>query len=64
MNIFLVAAANLISFLSVLKFQVVLNEPVCVQEFSSCRALGRVFLRASGRTIALGIVTQILEDQE
>ncbi|KAL2253872.1 UNVERIFIED_CONTAM: HBS1-like protein [Sesamum indicum] len=39
--------------------EVVLQGPVCVEEYSSCRALGRVFLRSSGRTIALGIVTQI-----
>ncbi|KAK4402530.1 Elongation factor 1-alpha [Sesamum angolense] len=33
--------------------EVVLQGPVCVEEYSSCRALGRVFLRSSGRTIAL-----------
>lgn len=41
--------------------QVALQDPVCVEEYSSCRALGRVFLRASGRTIALGVVTQIIK---
>ncbi|PKA53018.1 Elongation factor 1-alpha C [Apostasia shenzhenica] len=34
--------------------QVSLERPVCVAEFSGCRALGRAFLRASGITIAAG----------
>lgn len=42
-------------------WQVALQGPVCVEEYSSCRALGRVFLRASGRTIGLGVVTQIVK---
>ncbi|XP_028064468.1 HBS1-like protein isoform X2 [Camellia sinensis] len=42
--------------------EVALEEAVCVEEFSSCRALGRVFLRASGRTVAVGVVTRIIED--
>ncbi|KAG6423951.1 hypothetical protein SASPL_114359 [Salvia splendens] len=41
--------------------EVALQGPVCVEEYSSCRALGRVFLRASGRTIGLGVVTQIIK---
>ncbi|GMN39819.1 hypothetical protein TIFTF001_009042 [Ficus carica] len=41
--------------------EVLLQGPVCVDEFSSCKALGRVFLRALGRTIAVGIVTRIIE---
>ncbi|KAI3464213.1 hypothetical protein Pfo_020876 [Paulownia fortunei] len=44
--------------------EVVLQGPVCVEEYSNCRALGRVFLRASGRTVALGIVTQIIKREE
>lgn len=44
--------------------QVALQGPVCVEEYSSCRALGRVFLRASGRTIALGVVTQIIKREK
>ncbi|KAI7998004.1 HBS1-like protein [Camellia lanceoleosa] len=40
--------------------EVALEEAVCVEEFSSCRALGRVFLRASGRTVAVGVVTRII----
>ncbi|KAK6123162.1 hypothetical protein DH2020_043110 [Rehmannia glutinosa] len=41
--------------------EVVLQGPVCVEEYSKCKSLGRVFLRASGRTVALGIVTQIIK---
>ncbi|CAI0438764.1 unnamed protein product [Linum tenue] len=41
--------------------EVVLNTPVCVEEYSNCRALGRASLRAMGRTIAIGIVTRIIQ---
>ncbi|XP_062078794.1 uncharacterized protein LOC133783257 isoform X2 [Humulus lupulus] len=41
--------------------EVVLQGPICVDEFSSSRALGRVFLRALGRTVAVGTVTRIIE---
>jgi len=34
-----------------------------VVEFSSCKALGRVSLRSMGRTIAVGVVTRIIEDE-
>lgn len=44
--------------------EVVLEESVCVEEFSKCKALGRVFLRSMGRTIAVGIVTKILDQPE
>ncbi|KAL3512234.1 hypothetical protein ACH5RR_024951 [Cinchona calisaya] len=43
--------------------EVVLQEEVCVEEYSRCKALGRVSLRASGRTIALGVVTRIVESE-
>ncbi|XWS17932.1 hypothetical protein CRYUN_Cryun33cG0110200 [Craigia yunnanensis] len=43
--------------------EVILHEPVCVEEFSKCKALGRVFLRTLGRTVAVGIVTRIVEEQ-
>ncbi|KAI5384821.1 uncharacterized protein LOC127101066 isoform X1 [Lathyrus oleraceus] len=43
--------------------EVILNEPVCVVEFSRCKALGRVSLRSLGRTIAVGLVTRIIEEQ-
>lgn len=41
--------------------EVSLDEAVCVEEFSRCRTLGRVFLRAAGNTVAVGIVTRIIE---
>ncbi|KAK4426966.1 HBS1-like protein [Sesamum alatum] len=44
--------------------EVVLQGPVCVEEYNNSRALGRVFLRTSGRTIALGIVTQAIKREE
>ncbi|XP_071715981.1 uncharacterized protein [Rutidosis leptorrhynchoides] len=40
--------------------EVVLQEVVCVDEFSSSRALGRVFLRSSGTTVAVGVVSRII----
>ncbi|XP_027348651.1 HBS1-like protein isoform X2 [Abrus precatorius] len=43
--------------------EVILLEPVCVVEFSSCKALGRVSLRSLGRTIAVGLVTRVIEEQ-
>ncbi|XVE53462.1 hypothetical protein DITRI_Ditri03aG0005300 [Diplodiscus trichospermus] len=43
--------------------EVILHDLVCVEEFSKCKALGRVFLRTLGRTVAVGIVTRILEEQ-
>ncbi|XP_059287888.1 uncharacterized protein LOC132041111 isoform X2 [Lycium ferocissimum] len=44
--------------------EVVLQGMICVEEHSKCKGLGRVSLRASGRTIALGLVTQVLEKKE
>uniref|UniRef100_A0A0E0PDH5 Tr-type G domain-containing protein n=1 Tax=Oryza rufipogon TaxID=4529 RepID=A0A0E0PDH5_ORYRU len=44
--------------------QVTLDAPVCVQEFSKCRALGRAFLRSSGSTIAVGVVTRVLRQDQ
>ncbi|KAI3696488.1 hypothetical protein L1987_79506 [Smallanthus sonchifolius] len=40
--------------------EVVLHGEVCVDEFSSSRALGRVFLRSSGTTVAVGVVTRVI----
>ncbi|KAF5778179.1 putative protein-synthesizing GTPase [Helianthus annuus] len=40
--------------------EVVLQGEVCVDEFSSSRALGRVFLRSSGTTVAVGVVTRVI----
>ncbi|XP_027769437.1 HBS1-like protein isoform X2 [Solanum pennellii] len=44
--------------------EVVLQGIICVEEHSKCKGLGRVSLRASGRTIALGLVTRVLEKKE
>jgi len=44
--------------------QVILHEPVCVVEFSRCKALGRVSLRSLGRTIAVGLVSRIIKEQD
>ncbi|KAB8082390.1 hypothetical protein EE612_004270, partial [Oryza sativa] len=44
--------------------QVTLDAPVCVEEFSKCRALGRAFLRSCGSTIAVGVVTRVLGQDE
>ncbi|KAJ7947215.1 Elongation factor 1-alpha [Quillaja saponaria] len=44
--------------------EVVLHGPVCVEEFINYKGLGRVFLRSSGRTIAVGIVNRIIEEQD
>ncbi|KAJ4774088.1 Elongation factor 1-alpha [Rhynchospora pubera] len=41
--------------------EVSLDGAVCAQEFSKCRALGRVFLRASGNTAAVGVVTRLVD---
>ncbi|KAG6496137.1 HBS1-like protein isoform X1 [Zingiber officinale] len=43
--------------------EVQLDGAVCVEEFSKSKALGRAFLRSSGTTIAVGIVTRILEHE-
>ncbi|PIA36982.1 hypothetical protein AQUCO_03100018v1 [Aquilegia coerulea] len=40
--------------------EVMLDGAVCVEEFANCRALGRVFLRAYGKTAAVGIVTRVI----
>lgn len=34
---------------------------VCVEEFSISKALGRVFLRSFGRTVAVGVITKVIE---
>ncbi|XP_057478420.1 uncharacterized protein LOC130765861 isoform X3 [Actinidia eriantha] len=43
--------------------EVALQAAVCVEEFSTCRALGRVFLRVLGRTVAVGVVTRMIEPE-
>ncbi|CAN6323553.1 unnamed protein product [Urochloa humidicola] len=44
--------------------QVMLDGAVCVQEFSKNRALGRAYLRSSGRTIAVGVVNRVIGQDE
>jgi len=44
--------------------QVTLDGAVCVQEFSKSRALGRAYLRLSGRTIAVGVVNRVIGQDE
>ncbi|CAL5070809.1 unnamed protein product [Urochloa decumbens] len=41
--------------------EVKLDKEVCAEEFSTLKALGRVFLRSRGNTVAVGIVTRILD---
>ncbi|KAG8066729.1 hypothetical protein GUJ93_ZPchr0004g40282 [Zizania palustris] len=41
--------------------EVKLDKEVCVEEFSTLKALGRVFLRSQGNTIAVGIVSRVRE---
>ncbi|KAK3141139.1 hypothetical protein QOZ80_4BG0330030 [Eleusine coracana subsp. coracana] len=41
--------------------EVKLDKEVCVEEFATLKALGRAFLRSGGNTIAVGVVTRILE---
>ncbi|XP_068654183.1 uncharacterized protein [Aristolochia californica] len=44
--------------------EVTLDRPVCVEQFSNCRGLGRAFLRASGNTVAVGIVNKTIQHQD
>jgi hypothetical protein len=40
--------------------EVTLARPLALEEFSDYKALGRLALRESGRTVAVGIVTRVL----
>lgn len=40
--------------------QVTAARAMCLQLYADCRPLGRVILRDSGRTIAVGVLTSIL----
>ena len=42
--------------------QVKLEREVCVEEFSALKALGRVFLRSQGCTVAVGVVTRVVQE--
>lgn len=41
--------------------EVALERAVCVEVFSKCRPLGRVFLRSMGNTVAVGTITRLIE---
>ncbi|KAG0597181.1 hypothetical protein M758_UG318500 [Ceratodon purpureus] len=41
--------------------EIVPDEGVCIEKYSHFRALGRVALREGGKTVAVGIVTRILD---
>jgi elongation factor 1 alpha-like protein len=40
---------------------ITLNESLCLEEFSQCRALGRFVLRRKGDTIAVGLIEELLK---
>lgn len=42
--------------------EVKLDKEVCVEEFSTLKALGRAILRCQGNTVAVGIVTRLLDE--
>ena len=37
--------------------------PVVVEEFADLRGLGRIALRDGGQTLAVGIITRVLEEK-
>ncbi|MHC4690921.1 MAG: elongation factor 1-alpha C-terminal domain-related protein [Planctomycetota bacterium] len=43
--------------------EIVVNSSIVVQKFSDYPELGRIILRHSGQTIAVGIVNQLINDQ-
>ena len=42
--------------------EVSLNRPLCMEVYGDFRALGRIALRDAGRTLAVGVVTALLEE--
>ena len=44
--------------------EIVVNSPLVVQKFSDYPELGRIILRHSGQTIAVGIIHQLIADQD
>ncbi|GKD29340.1 HBS1-like protein isoform X1, partial [Tanacetum coccineum] len=44
--------------------EVVLQGDVCVDEFSNSKAVGRVFLRSLGTTVAVGVVTRVIPSEQ
>ena len=43
--------------------QIVPERGVCLEEYTAYKALGRIALREGGKTLAVGIVTRILEQK-
>lgn len=39
--------------------EISVSRPICIEEYKDVRELGRFMLRASGLTVAAGIVTQV-----
>ena len=37
------------------------ERPLCLEEYSDLKALGRVALRDGGKTLAVGVVTRIID---
>ena len=42
--------------------EVTLERALCAEAYADCRALGRVALRDGGHTLAVGVVTALLEE--
>ena len=40
-----------------------LSRPVCLELYQDCKNLGRFMLRYGGKTIAAGIVTEVMRDR-
>ena len=43
--------------------QIAPERGVCLEEYTAYKALGRIALREGGKTLAVGIVTRILEQK-
>ena len=41
--------------------EVTVLRAICLEQYSDCRALGRIILREGGQTLAVGVVTSILD---
>ena len=52
-------ANHLISFFVCAQVEITTESPVCVETYAESKELGRFMLRAGGKTIAAGMVTDI-----
>lgn len=43
--------------------EVEVSKAMCVEEYADFRALGRITIRESGQTLAVGIITKIVQSQ-